>query len=95
MLQSKGVLYTSTFVNYFLSGDSASKGAFSGLSQLVKNKETNEEDELLDLCSGRFTGTGTQQKENSEKSGGFAPSTQDDRDELLDLCSGKFTGSAR
>ncbi len=55
----------------------------------MKNKETNDEDELLDLCSGRFTGT--EKKENTQRSGGFIPTTQDDRDELLDLCSGKFT----
>ncbi|XP_035666050.1 claspin-like [Branchiostoma floridae] len=68
-------------------------------------------DELLDLCSGKFTGrtqnSGGSQRDRKELDGsrGFAsdgfkarlPRTdsQDDMDELLGLCSGTFTGSTQ
>ena len=73
-----------------------SKGAFAGISELVNNSEVqNDEDELLALCSGQFTGS---DKPQSEKPRGFLQtqtSHDGNVDELVNLCSGQFTGTKR
>ena len=76
-----------------------SKGAFSGLSQLVGNSQNqNDEDELLGLCSGQFTGSTDTNKNGSNKIGEMLQtqtSGEGNVDELVGLCSGKFTESKR
>ena len=74
------------------------KGAFSGLSQLVDSSQNqNDEDELLGLCSGQFTGNTDSNKSDSKKIGILQTQTsrEGNVDELVNLCSGEFTENKR
>ena len=77
-----------------LGNQEKSKGAFSGLSQLVDSSQNqNDEDELLGLCSGQFTGNTDSNKTDSKKLGLLQTQTsrEGNVDELVYLCSGEFT----
>ena len=75
-----------------------SKGAFSGLSQLVDSSQNqNDEDELLGLCSGQFSGNTDSNKNDSKKLELLQTQTSGEGnvDELVNLCSREFTENKR
>ena len=74
--------------------NSSSKANFTGvggIAGLVDDTQSTNDDDLLGLCSGRFTSTAPAPSLGLRQDSTEVPSTQSNMDELIGLCSGQFS----